>query len=110
MKKKTLNKNGVYFSYFSSPIDAFATSSRINNINGSRNDCNPFGALPSRFLYEFAIEINIQRINARLNNNAKTFFVIEKSKGKTCVPSSSVSTIFPLFSPSLAIAKPLYDS
>ena len=44
IKKKTVNKNIVYFLYFG-PIFDLIISSLTNNISGSKKDCNPFGAL-----------------------------------------------------------------
>ena len=43
IKKKTDNKNIVYFSCFG-PIFDFIISSLTNKITGSKNDCSPLGA------------------------------------------------------------------
>ena len=43
MKKKTVNKNIVYFLYLGPMLDLII-SSLTNNISGSKNACIPFGA------------------------------------------------------------------
>src|SRR2546429_437872 len=78
IKKNTLSKYGRYFSYFG-PMDVLAISSRTNKIRGSIQDCNPFGALPSRVLYPFATVKKIHSIKKAPINKDATFLVIEKS-------------------------------
>ena len=43
IKKKMVNKYGMYFLYLCSPIIGLAISSLTNTTNGSKNPANPVG-------------------------------------------------------------------
>ena len=85
IKKNRVNKNGMYFTYFFSPILGIATSSLIKTTIGSKNLAIPLGTFFSDFLYERAMATNKSVRTSNDKNIEKTFFVIEKSKGLTLV-------------------------
>ena len=45
IKKKIVNKKGMYLPAFLAPMFGTATSSLTNKIIGSMKDCNPLGAV-----------------------------------------------------------------
>src|SRR5690606_5413647 len=94
IKKNTVNKYGMYFWYFFSPILGIAISSRTKIISGSKKPAIPLGALLF-FLYELAIGIKTNSIIIAVIINVKTFLVMEKLSGLllVTVPSPSKDTV-----------------
>ena len=80
MKKNIVNKYGMYYAYFFSPMFGLAISSLTNVINGSKNPAIPFGAF-GFFLYDLASAKNNKNIIIADINIENTFFVIEKFNG-----------------------------
>src|SRR5690606_9163720 len=92
IKKKTVNKYGMYFLYFFSPILGTAISSRTKTTSGSKKAAIPLGALWF-FLYEFPMGIKINSIITAEIINVKTFLVIEKLSGLSLVTFCSASKV-----------------